>query len=303
MILRVVSTQTPALGFASHNPVYVPQAPWYALRSSILEASVGIPADLTQVLDKIDPTGPGEGFPLTHRQAYEAVGFRASSVALQAAHLAIGAVKDAPTQTALVAAYTAVDTNETVGYAVHIVDMQTLACQREYVMFKVTGTWDNLMPHLGVQTMTMTAAYVGRLFWALEGFDFENDATRTMMRERFARFMEHFDLAAADLFFRRDDGTVEPFALDRLDHSWDFAHVVSKKGPLRLPTRTSDYQDDEGVLEAGRAFMLGDFRRPELADCVCPDYSAVRQTDLDSPNQRQARAYGAARAAKAKSTG
>ena len=285
---------------------------WDALRESILAISVGIPADLTKVLDKLDPSGPGAGFPLDHRKAYEAVDFRARSIVLQAGHLAVCGVKDAPSQTALVAAYTALDTKETVGYAVHLVDMATRACHREYVMFKVgdprtkgvgmqaTATWDQLMPQLGVETLTMTAAYVGRLVWALEGFDFTNDATREMMRGRFARFMEHFDLAAADLSLRRDDGSVEAFTLERLHHAWDFAHVVSSKGPIRLPTRTSDGQDDEAVLEVGRAFMLGDFRRSELADRVCPDYAAARPTDLASPNQRQAARYAAARAAKQK---
>ncbi len=314
MIVLVVSTQRPAVGFASPDvPAVIAEAsaaPWDALRASIMAISIGVPADLKRVLDAIDPSGPGAGFPMSHRQVFEKVGFTAQSVALQAAHLAVAGVRDAPTQTALIAGYTALDTNEAVGYAVHLFDMRERVCQREYVMFKVgdprtkgigmhaTATWDRLMPELGIDTLTMTAAYVGRLVWALDGFDFTNEQTRDMVRQRFVRFMEHFGLAADDLEMRRDTGRVEPFAIEKLVHAWDFAHVISKRGNIRLPARTSDGQNDEQLLAVGRAFMLGDFRSPGLADSVCPDYAAARPVGLDTPNQLQAARYNAARISK-----
>ena len=315
MILAVVHTQRPAPGFASQDVKlslsYAPPAPWRVLRSNILKASVGVSADLTKVLDTIQPGGPGDGFPLTHREAYEAVGFNTGSIVLQPAHLALGSIRDVATQTALIAAYTAMPSKETVGYAVHVFDMRARACRREYVMFKVgdprtrgigmqvTATWDDLVPRLGITTSTMQAAYVGRLVWALEGFDFNTSAAIADLRVRFVKFMMRFGLDVADLQLKRDDGSLEPFTFDGLRHSWDFAHIIAKKGLVSLPTRTSDGRDDHATLEVGRAFMLGDFRQPELADCVCPDYFAQRPTDPDSPNQRQRRAYAAARAAKA----
>ncbi len=289
---------------------YAAAAPWPTIRERIVRASVGIASDLVHVLDRVDPTRPGEGFPLTHREAFETVRFDSEAVVLRPEHFVVGSVKDAYAQTALVAAYTALGSNETLGYVVRFFDIPDRACHRKYLMFaagdprtkgvgmQVAATWDTFVPRLGIATSTMEAAYVGRLVWALEGFDFNTDATCAMVAERFGRFMERFGLDAADLYFRRDDGSSEPFAFDKLRHAWDFAHVVSKKGTIRLPTRTSNGKDDEAVLDVGRAFMLGDFRRPELADCVCPDYFCQRPTDPDSPNQWQARAYAAARAAR-----
>lgn len=283
---------------------------WRNMRTKIVDASIGIPADLASVLDKIAPNTPGRGFPLSHTQTHDVADVTSGRVTLRPENLSIGQVKDNANITSLVASYTDVMTHEVLGYVIRWFDIPGKVCQRKYLMFKVgdprtkgvgmqvASAWDAFVPLLGIEHTTIEAAYVGRLVWALEGFDFDNEHTRATVKLNFARFLIRHDLHPNDLYLRRDDGTTEPFAFDKLHYPWDFAHVVSKLGTLRLPTRTSNGVDEESTLDAGRAFMLGDFRRPELKECVCPDYFGERPTDPSSPSQRQARAY-ATRAGKA----
>lgn len=308
----VVALQPEALAAPPLPPVHYAarRAPWSVLQGRIVGASVGIAADLSALMDRIDPAGPGTSYPLSHRETWETVFKVHGRVVLEPENLAIGHVKDAPDITSLTAAYTDVVTKEVLGYVIRWFDVPARICHRKYVMFQVNdprtkgvgmqvaSQFEKLIALFDVRHTTIEAAYVGRLVWALEGFDFDSEEKRAEVKAKFGRFMERFALEPADLYLRRDDGTHEPFSFAKLHHSWDFAHVMWKLGTVDIATRTSDAKDDAGALDAGRAFLLGDFRNPELAECTCPDYTAQRPSDPRSPEQRQASAYAAARGAK-----
>lgn len=316
VIAPQVSVAKPALTRpdlpAIHYTAKLAPEPWDTLRGRIIGASVGIAGDLSALMDKIDPTGPGNGYPLSHRETWDTIFKVHGRVVLEPQNLSIGRVKGAPDITSLTAAYTDVVTKEVLGYVIRWFDVPGQACHRKYVMFQVNdprtkgvgmqvaAQFEQFISRFDVQHTTIEAAYVGRLVWALEGFDFDSEAKRAEVKAKFGRFMERFDLSPADLYFRRDDGTHEPFSFESLHHTWDFAHVMWKLGTVDIPTRTSDAKDDKGTLDAGRAFLLGDFRNPELAECTCPDYTAQRPSNAESPEQRQAAAYAAARNAKQK---
>ncbi|MFC1610164.1 hypothetical protein ACFL6C_04350 [Myxococcota bacterium] len=149
----------------------------------------------------------------------------------------------------------------------------------------------------GVTEETIWAAAVGRLRWALDGYDFESEKEKADLVCRFKQFLKRFEIHEPEfeLEFDRGDGTVEPFSFDKLEHSWDFAHVRSKRRSIRIATRVGHTELPIQRLPVGRAFLLGDYEDPEIKDIVSPCWHGVRSVDPSSPGQIQRRRYQAIR--------
>jgi hypothetical protein len=169
---------------------------------------------------------------------------------------------------------------------------------------RTRGMADALLPRmealaekLGAGRCALKTAWLGRLRWALDGYDFSTEKEREKFRAGFRAFLTHFQIPESELYFDRGDGTTQPFSWKGLHHAWDFAHVRSKARTVELPTYLGVDRVEVQRLDVGRAFLLGDPNDAKLKKFVFKNWEGVRPHDPDSPGQRQRARYQAIRAA------
>jgi hypothetical protein len=163
-----------------------------------------------------------------------------------------------------------------------------------------------LMNALGVSESQLKTAWLGRWYWAVQGYDFANASERNRVLNHFRAFLDHFGVQPSELVI--DAGGTEapkPFAWEELRHSWDVAQVKSTRRQLTVPAFLGVDETREQPLDVGRAFYLGDFRdprfhretlrtgsgRPEDGSLFLRNWDGVRQMDERSPSQAQRRRY------------
>jgi hypothetical protein len=146
----------------------------------------------------------------------------------------------------------------------------------------------------GSASTSLTAAWLGRYRWAIDGFDFETPQIARAVRRRFDRFAAHHQLDPAELVFDRGNGVLEPYAPSKLKHAWDYAQLRSTERKLHVPTHVGPGDEREDTLDVGRAFLVGNAYDPELGRIFAPaSYHAERPTDPASAGQQQASRYRA----------